>query len=307
MSSDSDRDLEREQALRRLLADAVEPIEPAPGAQTRLLARARAHRRRTERPLMARWAPAALATLLVILGVMVVFAVRGANRSNGSNASSAAGSAAGAPSQAAESTAAQQPAAPESAAAASAAASALAPVPQSKQLSSGAAFSGTDAGRRYIPTPDAVPAALAPSDLDRDGRPDTFTLGAGTLAAQLSGDGLEAVSLPPLGPGAKVLGVRALTDPNGAPVAVVFVRLRQVGASATDTLAALVDGRLTVLKQGSGPALLTVDSSHGYTCNQGTLTVSGSTTPLVVHGAKLVASPAVRAAAAAPNTSTACF
>jgi hypothetical protein len=300
MSSDPGRDVEREQALRRMLTDAVEPIEPAPGAQTRLLARARAHRRRKERPLVVRWAPAALASLLVILGVTLLFAVRGGNRSNGSSGSS---SAAGAPSPAAGSTAVQ-PAEPESAAA---------PVPGLKQLSSKAAASDQSAGAAgthdsFNPN-QRVPgaASVSGSDLDGDGRPDTFTLRAATLAAQLSRVGLEAVSLPPLGPGARVLGVTALTDSNGAAVPVVFVRLRQAGAKATDTVVALVDGRLTVLRQGSGPVLLKIDATHGYGCSQGTLAVSGNAAPFRVGGSSLVPSAVVRAAAATPAKTFGCF
>jgi hypothetical protein len=291
MSSEFDR----EQELRRLLAEAVEPVEPAPGAQARLLARARAERSRKQRPLMARWAPAVLATLLVIGGVTVVFAVRGANRSNGSSAASTAG---GAPSTAAgRSTAAAQ-------------ASAAAPAPASQQLSTGKSAStdsGKGSGSTFSLNPNVpVPAALTPTDLDGDGRPDTFTLGAGTLAAQLSRYGLEAVSLPPLGPGAKVLGITTLTDPNGGAVPVVFVRLRQVGATATDTIAALVDGRLTVLQQGSGPVLLTIDASHGYVCSQRSLALAGNTTPLVIEGLRLVPSPQLRGVIASPAKTYGC-
>jgi hypothetical protein len=288
-------EFEREQELRRLLAEAVEPVEPAPDAQPRLLARARAqHNRRSwhRRPLMTRWAPAVLATLLVIAGVTVVFTSRGGD---GSSASTSAGSAAaGAPSPG---PVVHQQRPLRSLAPSTEAANASAPSLEDN-AGGGTSF---DSGTEFTPT------SLVPSDLDGDGRPDTFTLGAGTLAADLSRYGLEAVSLPPLGLGARVLGVTSLTDLNGHAISVIFIRLRQVGASSTDTVAALVDGHLTVLQRGSKPELLTIDASHGYTCNQGTLVLSASTTPLVVEGSQLVASRLVRAAAAAPRTSTACF
>jgi hypothetical protein len=286
-------EFEREQELRRLLAEAVEPVEPAPGAQPRLLARARAqHNRRPwhQRPLMTRWAPAVLATLLVIAGVTVVFTSRG---EDGSSTSTSAGSAA-APSPGPV-VRQQQPL--RSLAPSTEAANASAP---SREKNAGGGTS-LGSGAEFTPT------SPVPSDLDGDGRPDTFTLGAGTLAADLSRYGLEAVSLPPLGPGARALGVTSLTDLNGHAVPVIFIRLRQVGASSTDTVAALVDGHLTVVQRGSKPALLTIDASHGYTCNQGTLVLSASTTPLVVEGSQLVTSRLVRAAAAAPRTSTGCF
>jgi hypothetical protein len=298
MSSEFGRDFEREQELRRLLADAVEPIEPSPGAETRLLARARAQERHRRRPLMTRLRiPAAVVSFLAIVVLAVVF-VR-ANR--GSNGASAGSTAASAPSRAPESS---------SASAASAGTAkpptALNPVPSSKSLSNekgaGTSYSGdTSATRPQV-------ASLVPFDLDGDGRTDTFTLGAGTLGAQLSRYGLEAVSLPPLGAGARVLGVTSLTAPDGTPVAVVFVRLRQVGSTATDTIVSLVNGRLTVLRLDSGPVSLTIDATHGYGCSQGTLAISGKATPLAVDGSWLVTSAVVRAAAAAtPRTSPNCY
>ena len=288
---------EREQELRRLLSEAVEPVEPAPGAQTRLLARARAQQRRRRRPLMARLGvPAAAVSLLAIIVLAVVFAGRANHGSSGSSASTAeAGGAL--PSRAPSSS---------SAAASSANPAVASPEvkgPSRKELSTqkGASttYNGTDTSASQ-PQADS----LRPSDLDGDGRPDTFTLSGGTLVANLSRDGEQSVNLPPLGPGARVLGVTSLTDQNGAAVAVVFVRLRQVGSTATDTIASLVDGRLKVLQQGSRPVLLTIDATHGYACSEGTLAASGSATRLVVEGARLVPSPGVGAAAAAAPVAT---
>ncbi len=292
---------EREKALRRLLTDAVEPVEPAPGAQTRLLARARAQRRRNQRPLMVRWGvSAALASLLVILGVVVVSAIQAGNRSSDS---SAASSAPGAPSR--------REAGPERSApqASPAPAPALPPVQSSGAAAESQNATGTgygSAGKQLSGLgPDAASVARL-SDLDGDGVRDTLTLGAGTLAAQLSRYGLEAVALPPLGPGARVLAVTTLSDAGGHPVAVVFVRLRQVGSTATDTIASVVAGRLTVLRQGSGPVLLTIDARHGYACNQGTLAESGKTAPFVVDGAQLVASALDQGGVATAGKSVGC-
>jgi len=298
MSPSAEPGPEREEVLRRLLAQAVEPVEPGPGAQTRLLARARAQQRRRRRPLIARLAlPAGLVSLLIVLGVTVVFATRGGHGS-GSSASTAAGSApaAAGPSH----TAVAAPAPPDGAhAPALRDSGSLAASPQAKAATGGTFDSNAQSGTSaYAP----APLALRPSDLDGDGRPDTFTIGAGTLAAQLSSLGLEAVSLPPLGPGAKILGTTWLFNPHGQPVPVVFVRLRQVGASSTDTVAVLENGALKIVQQGPGPVLLTIDASHGYACNGGGLAESGNPTPLVVDGAQLVASPQLRAVLVKPRT-----
>ncbi len=130
----------------------------------------------------------------------------------------------------------------------------------------------------------------------------------GTLVADLSRDGRQTVALPSTGPGARVLGVASLRDAGGKPVPVVFVRLRQVDSTATDTLVSLVGGSLTVLEQGSGPALLTIDATHGYACDDNALLLTGSPTPYVVYGAELVASPGLRVAlpAALPAKATGC-
>lgn len=303
MSSDTGPGPEREEAIRRLLAEAVEPVEPGPGAQTRLLARARAQQRRRRRPLAARWAlPAALASVLIVLGVTVIFATRGGDGS-GSSASTTAGSAAaGGPSRAASAEA--------SAAAGGATVPApVAPAPSKSLDARNGASSLYGSAQVQTGTKDANRHDLSfqPSDFDGDGRPDTFTLGAGTLAVQLSSLGLETVSLPPLGPGAKILGTSLLTDPHGQLVPVVFVRLRQVGTSSTDTVAVLENGSLEVVQQGSGPVLLTIDPTHGYGCAQMTLALAGNTTPFVVSGAQLVASPHVRGLITPAGKAVGCF
>ncbi len=87
----------REQQLRRLLSEAVEPVEPAAGAQTRLLARARAQAQRKSRgPLILRWgAPVVLASLAIAVVVTLVFAIHSGSGSNSSASTSAGGATAG--------------------------------------------------------------------------------------------------------------------------------------------------------------------------------------------------------------------
>ncbi len=298
MTSGAGRESEREQELRRLLAEAVEPVEPAPGAQTRLLARARAQQRRRQRPLMARLGvPVAVASLIAVVVLAVVFVGRANRGSSGSSASTAeAGGALS--SRAAEASSAA------GASAGNGPALAASPSPSSRDLSQKAAASPADSTQYSGEAPQ--PASLVPRDLDGDGRPDTVMLSAGTLKVELSRDGVQAVKLSPSGPGAKVLGVTSLNQSNGSPVAVVFVRLREVGSTATDTIAAVVNGRLTVLRLGSGPVLLTIDASHGYGCSQGTLAVSGKTTPFVVDGAQLVASAQAQGGVATAGKSVGC-
>jgi hypothetical protein len=145
-----------------------------------------------------------------------------------------------------------------------------------------------------------------PSDLDGDGRADTFTLSGRVLTANLSRDGRQMVTLPPVGPHAFVLFVSMLDDPNGQPVPVLFVRLRVASQSATDTIVALVGGRLTVLQQVSGPVLLTIDRTHGYVCSQRTLALAGDTTPFVVEGSQLVTSRQLAGVVATPAKAYGC-
>jgi hypothetical protein len=287
-------DTEREQQLRRLLSEAVDPVEPAPGAQTRLLARARAQAHRKSRgPVILRWGvPVALGSLVVIALVTVVFAVRSANRSD-SSASTSAGSATAGTSAP---QAARASAGPSSAG--SATGQQFNPDVPSPQLSLGKSATtdsgnaGAESGSKAAPD---IPLALRPADLDGDGVPDTIAVQGGNLVATLSRDGKQAVSLPPpVGAGAGVLGGATLSDPDGRAATVVFVRLTQAGTAATDTIVALVNGRLTVLRQGSDPVLLTIDPTHGYGCDQRSLALAGNTTPFVVDGTQLVRSPNLR-------------
>ncbi len=301
MSSDSDR----EQELRRLLADAVEPIEPSPGSQTRLLARARAQQRRRQRPLMERLRlPAAAVSLLAVVALVVVLVSRAGDRSNGSSATSTAAGAASAASAPSRGAQASSPATQAQGPVSSPAAFPKAPP---KDLSRGGSTAGSRSDSTSGLNPDASMAGPSrPSDLDGDGRADTFTLSGRVLTANLSRDGRQMVTLPPVGPHAFVLFVSTLDDPNGQAVAVLFVRLRVASQSATDTVVALVDGRLTVLQEGSGPALLTIDRTHGYVCSQRTLALVGDATPFVVDGSQLVASRELSGVVAAPAKTSGC-
>jgi hypothetical protein len=180
----------------------------------------------------------------------------------------------------------------------------LAPNPAPPELSNRKDASAAGAN----PNLNFGPDALTSADLDGDGIPDPLAITAGSLTATLSRDGRQTVTLPPpVGTGAGVLGVTVLSGKNGTPVTVVFVRLTQAGSDATDTIVALVNGRLTVLQQGAQPVLLTIDPTHGYACDQRTLAEAGDTRPLVVDGSKLVASPNLNGVIAPPGKVSGCF
>jgi hypothetical protein len=182
-------------------------------------------------------------------------------------------------------------------------------VPNPKSLSArsdAASGSGTSKGSVQFNSDGSQAAALAPSDLDGDGRVDTFAINGGKLIATLSSDGTQSVQLPATGSGASVLGVAALSDPSSNTVPALFVRLRNSGGSVTDTIVTLVSGRLTVVQRGSEPVQLTVDASHGYGCNQRNLALAGDATPYVIDSAQLVASPQLRAVLAPAGKVSGC-
>lgn len=97
-------DLEQEEALRRLLTEAVEPIQPAPDAQARLQRRLRIGReprkRFWERAGFG-WAATGLATAGVIVLAVLFVHVRGADSSKSSSGSSAVSNPAAQPQSAA--------------------------------------------------------------------------------------------------------------------------------------------------------------------------------------------------------------
>jgi hypothetical protein len=295
-----------EDLLRRLLAEAVEPVRPAPGAQARLLARVRAHgaRRGRERgaPHRLRWVAAGLATALVIVGATVIFAGRAGDGSGQSSATAGRAPASGALSS---------PAAPSAAA--------PAPAGRSKDLAetkSGQARAGrpgvSPAGAAgNVPAAASAPGpplanALGPADLDADGLPDDLSVAGGTLVARLSHEGVQTVQLPATGPGARVLGVTLLDSARGGRVPVAFVRLQQRPGDAQDTAVSVVDGRLTVLRRGAEPVLLSVDPTGGYSC-AGDLVIAGHPAgAYTVSGADLVPAASGAAVDAPVGKATGC-
>jgi hypothetical protein len=264
-------DLERQEALRRLMVEAVQPIHPAPGSQARLQARIEsAEAEAKQRPEKAKrswrrvspaslgWSGVGVSTAAIVVAT-VIFATHGTRTGSSSSGASsisapAAASAGAAPAQGAE----------------------------------------------------KKPSALVRGDLDGDGIADAFTLAGGTLTVALSGGGRQQVTLPATGPGARVLDVTQLKSPAGNPVPVVFVRLLERTGLIQDAAATLVDGRLTVLGLDSRPAVLTVDATHGYACSDGELALSGNPAAYAVQGSQLVTSPRLRAVHAVPGLATGC-
>jgi hypothetical protein len=305
MTSDS----EREQQLRRLLSEAVDPVQPAPGAQTRLLAkvRAQAHHRKSRRPLVLRLAlPVTLACAVAIFVVTIAFATHGGDRSDSSASTASGATTSRSAEAAAPSKAALAPARPSAADASPP--QVLNPAPNSPEpdLSKSTAAYGNSKTQSGVSGSASVGGR--PVDLDGDGVPDTIGVQGENLVATLSKDGVQKVALPqPVGAGARVLGGTTLSDLNRKPVAVVFVRLTRDATAATDTMAAVVGGRLTVLRQGSDPVLLTIDPTHGYGCDQSSLAIAGDTTPFVVDGSRLVASPELRGVITPAAKVTGCF
>ncbi len=260
-------DDDREQALRRLLAEAVEPVRAAPGAQARLFARIRAGGARRQH-FRLKVAGATLACVALIAGVAVFFAGRTGDATRSSTASIA-----GAPPSSEAAVSPEQPEATPFMAPGNTSA------PDDKSV--GSAAGGTASG------------VATEQDLDGDGRPDALTLQGNVLHAQLSRDGVQQVMLPDVGPGARVLGITALrSDPANpaATVAVAFIRLRADQGVTTDVVAAVVDQRLTLLRLGGSVAKLRIDAI-GYGCDQQILFVqNGGTrvTPYEVSGDQLV-------------------
>jgi hypothetical protein len=284
-------------------------VEPAAGAQTRLLARARAQVQRKSRgPLILRWGvPVVFASLAIVIVVTVAFAI---NRGGGSNssASTSAGSATGSAPVKGPAEAAQASAGPS--AAGGAERSGLNPAPATPQLGSGKSATTYSGAAPNAATTDLgqLSVGVRSANLDGDGTEDSIAVQGGSLVAALSRDGVQRVTLPPpVASAAHVLGVATLSDPNRNAVTVVFVRLTQAGSASTDTIVAVVNGRLTVLRQGSDPVLLSVDPTHGYGCDQRSLAIAGDTTPFVVDGSALVASPELRGVVTPPAKALGCF
>ena len=263
-------DLEREATLRRLLTEAVEPIQPAPDAQARLARRIRIGAQ-PRKPFWERagfgWAATGLATAGIIVLAVLFVHVRGGDSSKSSSAASG-GSASSATSN---------------------------PAAQPQTAAAGAS-----------PEAHSPDLTVVTGDLDGDGQADTLSIAGGMLSAKLTQAGSQSVALPTTGPGARVLGITQFASYAGGRVPVVLVRLQERTGFAQDTVATLVGGRLTVLRIGSGPALLIVDASHGYACNENELVVSGNPAAYVVQGDQLVASPQLRAVTAPVGRNEGC-
>jgi len=258
----------QEQALRRLLAEAVEPVQPGPGAETRLRARIRAKqeerlRVRRRRHRMLGWGATALGSAAVVL-VAVVLLVNGGGRSS-SSGSSSAGSAASPLSTPAGPTAAGQ----------EAGAGTQAAGPEVAQLSTPYAAAGRVTPLQFTATP--TPTLSLP---DVPGAP--------------------SVQLPPTGRGAGIRAITHLPMLGGGTVDVAVVRL-QADPNAVDVLVSLAGDGLTLLQLDGRLIELRVDATHGYACTPNGLALAGQRAPYVVDGNELVKSPDLVAVAALPQ------
>ncbi len=281
----------RADAVRRLLTEAVEPVEPAPGAQARLLARARKQRRRAyERPGRLRWAGGALAATAVVVAGSVYFAGKSGQESNSSAASSPGGTTSAAASRAPE--AAPNAGGPTTSGGLRLGTATSPLSPDQQALRDLAARSAAGA-----PVPKA--ATQGSTSFDQSMNPDTLTLEGSTLVARLSPGDVQRVALPAVGIGARVLGVALIDSGSGGQVPVVFVRLQARVGYTQDTLVGDVGGRLAVLQLSSKSVLLVRDAGHAYSCAGPLLISQGSSRSYVVAGASLETAD-TRLAAARP-------
>jgi hypothetical protein len=261
----------QEDALRRLLAEAVEPVRPGPGAEARLQARVRAQaqsggRGRADRRRWFGWGATALGSVAVIL-VAVVLVVNGTGGRESSGASSA-GSAASSPQQAAPDSASG--AGPSAAAASASGAPPLdAPGIQPRESAQPSLQYSSGAGERVLefsatPTPSLRLAGVA---------------------------GAPSVTLPAVGAGAGIRAVVTLPTLAGGPVDVAVVRLT-TGPPAQDVLVSLAGDRPTLLTLDGQPLRLTVDAAHGYACTTlNGVSLANGDGPYVVDGSTLTLSP----------------
>jgi hypothetical protein len=259
----------QEEALRRLLAEAVEPVEPGPGAEARLRARVRAQednrgRARPRRQRMFGWGATALASVAVVLVavvlVSVVLLVNGGGRSSSSDSASSAGAATSPLSTPAAPTAAAQEAGGGTG------------QPGGAHLSLPYSASGRVTPLQFTATP--TPALSLP---DVPGAP--------------------SVQLPPTGRGAGIRAITQLPALGGGTVAVAVVRLT-VDPDPVDVLVSLAGDRLMLLQRNGGPLELRVGATSGYACTPNGLALAGQRAPYVVDGNQLVPSPDLVAVAA---------
>lgn len=277
-----------EERLRQLLAEAVEPVEPGPGAEARLNAKIRARRRERHLPQRLRWAGATLGAAAVLVGA--VFVVTQTGRNDGSSASTAAGSSATSSSDRAPQAAEASP-------------------PAAGSAPGGA--KGGSGGQAYAPAEKnaAVPSSRSSSQLlgnlpatsaRTPGGGDQLTLSGSQLTERFRTGNqtvTQSVTLPQVSAGARVLGVTQLRDAAGALMPVAFVRIGADASQARDTLVAVVGGKLTVLRLAGQPVVLDVTTTEGYACAGPLNVTSGQVTSYVVSGPDLV--PAATSGAAA--------
>jgi hypothetical protein len=280
-----------EERLRLLLSDAVEPLQPGPGAEARLHAKIRAGRRERNWPNRLRWAGATLGAAAVLAGGVLVVTQTG--RGDGSSASTATASSprSGPSSSGASSGAlsygagAPRPAAAASASTADLGGTTLEPLEQQKRV-------GSVTGGPQLSDGAAAPMnpqfrAPNSSDLNGDHSPDQLTI-SGQRLVVIFRSSTQSVTLPQVSAGARVLGVTQLQNAAGQWVPVAFIRVGADSAHARDTLVAVVAGKLTVLQLGGQPVVLAVTGSQGYTCDGALVITSATATRYTVNGANLI-------------------
>ena len=300
--SSPDKPSTPDERLRLLLTEAVEPIQPGPGAEARLRGTIRARRRERDLPKRLRWAGAALGAATLVAGGVFVVAQTG--RGDGSSASSAS-------SAKSASSPASGPSLPGASSSGALSYGAKGPLPAAAASPPADAAGGTtadsqqDAGKRAANVPQlsqggtgmqAAPVeplggVLTPSDLDGDHSPDQLTLSGSRLTVTFRG-GVQTVTLPQVSAGARVLGVTQLQSAAGARTPVAFIRLGADSVHARDTVVAVVSGKLTVLKLDRQPVVLAVTASQGYACDGSLVVTAATVASYTVNGANLVATGA---------------
>jgi hypothetical protein len=304
----SDPDLTPDERLRQMLSEAVEPVQPGPGAEARLHAKIRARRRTRDLQRQLRWAGVVLGAAAVVTGGILVLGPHSGRGSDGSSASSALAAGASSTSAAQPSAAAAGPSGPPASPNSAKQAAPAVPVPAQSSAATAGLPPGSASSRtgsdlsggttRPVPSLEAGIAgsqAYQPtpaSDLDGDHVADQLTLSGQKLVVNFR-HGRQTVTLPQVGAGARVLGVTLLQKETGGLTPVAIVRLRVDAVHAYDTLVALVPagtaGKLTVLRLDGKPVVLTVSGSQGYACAGPLLLTTGTAKAYVVESANLVA------------------
>jgi hypothetical protein len=290
-----------EEKLRQLLTEAVEPVQPGPGAQARLQAKIRQQRAPRDVRRGLRWAGAVLGTAAVVSGAAVAI-----NAQHGHSTDSSASSASSAKTGSAnsDSTSSGKVNGPMAGPSAADSRSATTPNVETTAGAGGAAPAAQASPPSYAPaagdkslsggTTQKVPEDLSPLarsitplDLNGDNQADVLTLTDQRLIVKFS-NGSQSATLPQVSTGARVLGVTELRNASGTWTPVAFVRLEASPGYARETLVAVVDGKLTVLRLSGKPVQLTVTAAQGYTCAGSLIVTAGGVFGYVVSGADLV-------------------